>query len=87
MFVQLHSQQVNYMSLVQVNDTTFVRDTHSKAILNTDRNGLNEYYMKRELAKRQQLEKTEDKARLNKLEEDMQEIKQLLLQIAANQDK
>jgi hypothetical protein len=75
------------MPLVQVNDTPFVRDTDSKAILNTDRNGLNEYYMKRELAKKQQLEKTEDKARLNKLEEDMQEIKQLLLQIAANQDK
>ena len=75
------------MPLVKVDDTSFVRDTHSKAILNIDRNGLNEYYMKRELAKKQQLEKTEDKARLNKLEKDMQEIKQLLLQIAANQDK
>ena len=86
MFVQLHSQQVN-MTLVKVEDTPFVRDTHSKAILNTDRNGLNEYYMKRELAKRQATEKQQDKARLDKLENDMQEIKQLLLQIAANQDK
>ena len=75
------------MALVQVNDSTFVRDTHSKAILNTDRDGLNEYYMKRELAKKQQLEKAEDKARLNKLEDDVQEIKQLLMLIAANQDK
>ena len=75
------------MPLVKVDDTSFVRDIHSKAILNTDRNGLNEYYMNRELAKNQQLEKTEDKARLNKLEQDMQDIKQLLLQIAANQDK
>ena len=75
------------MPLVQVNDSTFVRDTHSKAILNTDINGLNEYRMKREIAKRQQEEKQQDKARLDKLEEDMQEIKQLLLQIAANQDK
>ena len=75
------------MPLVQVNDSTFVRDTHSKAILNTDKNGLNEYYMKRELAKRQAIEKQQDKVRLDKLEEDMQEIKQLLLQIAANQDK
>ena len=75
------------MALVQITDSTFVRDTHSKAILNTDRDGLNEYYMKRELAKKQQLEKAEDKARLNKLEDDVQEIKQLLMLIAANQDK
>ena len=75
------------MSLVQVNDSTFVRDTHSKAILNTDINGLNEYRMKREISKRQQEEKQQDKQRLDKLEQDMQDIKQLLLQIAANQDK
>ena len=75
------------MPLVQVNDSTFVRDTHSKAILNTDINGLNEYRMKREISKRQQEEKQQDKQRLDKLEQDMQEIKQLLLQIAANQDK
>ena len=75
------------MPLVQVNDSTFVRDTHSKAILNTDINGLNEYRMKREIAKRQQEEKQQDKQRLDNLEQDMQEIKQLLLQIAANQDK
>jgi hypothetical protein len=86
MFVQLHSQQVN-MTLVKVEDTPFVRDTHSKAILNTDKNGLNEYYMKRELAKKQATEKQQDKARLDKLENDMQEIKQLLQFIAANQDK
>jgi hypothetical protein len=75
------------MPLVQVNDSTFVRDTHSKAILNTDINGLNEYRMKREIAKRQQEEKQQDKARLDKLENNMQEIKQLLQLIAANQDK
>ena len=75
------------MPLVKVDDTSFVRDIHSKAILNTDKNGLNEYYMKRELAKKQAIEKQQDKVRLDKLEEDMQEIKQLLLQIAANQDK
>ena len=75
------------MPLIQVNDSIFVRDTHSKAILNTDINGLNEYRMKREISKRQQEEKQQDKQRLDKLEQDMQDIKQLLLQIAANQDK
>ena len=75
------------MTQVKIPDTPYVRDIHSKAILNTDKNGLNEYYMKRELAKKQATEKQQDKARLDKLENDMQEIKQLLLQIAANQDK
>jgi hypothetical protein len=75
------------MPLIQVNDSIFVRDTHSKAILNTDINGLNDYRMKREISKRQQEEKKQDKQRLDKLEQDMQDIKQLLLQIAANQDK
>jgi hypothetical protein len=75
------------MTLVQVKDSTYVRDINSKAILNTDRNGLDEYNMKREIAKRQNLEKEKDKDRLNKLEQDMQEIKQLLQNIAANQDK
>ena len=75
------------MPLVKVDDTSFVRDIHSKAILNTDINGLNEYRMKREISKRQQEEKQQDQQRLDKLEQDMQDIKQLLLQIAANQDK
>jgi len=75
------------MTLVKVKDSTYVRDINSKAILNTDRNGLDEYNMKREIAKRQNLEKEKDKDRLNKLEQDMQEIKQLLQNIAANQDK
>ncbi len=72
---------------VRIHDTSLIRDIHSKAILNTDINGLNEYRMKREISKRQQEEKQQDKQRLDKLEQDMQDIKQLLLQIAANQDK
>ena len=43
--------------------------------------------MKRELAKKQSEEKQQEKARLDKLENEMQEIKQLLQLIAANQDK
>jgi hypothetical protein len=71
------------MALVQIADNkNLVRDTHSKAILNNDRNGLNEYLMKKELAKKQQEEKEETKMRLMKLEEDMSVIKSLLLEIA-----
>ena len=72
---------------VRIEDTALIRDIHSKAILNTDRAGLDEYLMKREIAKKQQADQVNTKDRLDKLENDMQEIKQLLLQIAANQDK
>ena len=59
-----------------------IRDIHSKAVLNTDKAGLNDYLMKREIAKKQQNEKVETKQRLDKLEQDMGEIKALLYEIA-----
>ena len=58
-----------------------VRDMNSKAILNTDRLALQEYYQKRELAKKEMLEKAESKQRLDKIENDMAEIKNLLTQL------
>jgi hypothetical protein len=69
------------MSTVQVTDTTFVRDIHSKAILNTDRKGLNEYLMRKEIAKKQNTEAEETKQRLSVIEQDMQEIKKLLVEL------
>lgn len=67
---------------VRIQDTALVRDIHSKAVLNTDKAGLNDYLMKREIAKKQQAEQSETKLRLAKLEEDMSEIKSLLQDIA-----
>jgi len=67
------------MKQVQIPDTTFVRDIHSKAILNTDKKGLNEYLMKKELAKKKQQEENEVKERLDKLEQSIQEIKELII--------
>jgi hypothetical protein len=70
------------MPLVQIkNNEGLVRDTHSKAILNTDKKALSDYLMKSEIAKRQTAEKEETKMRLTKLEENMSEIKSLLLEI------
>lgn len=67
---------------VQIENSRLVRDLHSKALLNTDKVGLDDYLMKRELAKRQQAEQQDTKERLVKLENDMTEIKNLLLEIA-----
>ena len=55
-----------------------VRDMNSKAILNTDKLALQDYYQKRELAKKELSEKVESKQRLDKIENDMAEIKELL---------
>ena len=68
-------------NLVQVENTSFVRDIHSKAILNTDRVGLHNYHVQKELHKKEQNEKQQASNRLTKLEEDMSEIKNLLVQL------
>jgi len=76
------------MALVQIKDNNkLVRDTHSKAILNTDRNGLEEYYVKREIAKKQNFLQQQTQERLSKIEEDMFEIKKLLQEIAIMRGK
>jgi hypothetical protein len=71
------------MALVQIKDhKNLVRDTNSKAVLSNDRQGLEEYLLKREIAKKQQCEQEETKMRIAKLEENMEEIKSLLRDIA-----
>ena len=69
------------MTHVRIEDTALIRDIHSKAILNTDKSGLNDYLMKREIAKKQQAEQIQTKDRLDKIENDMSEIKNLLVQL------
>ena len=54
---------------------------NSKAILNTDKLALQEYYQKRELIKKELSEKTESKQRLDKIENEMSEIKDLLREL------
>lgn len=70
------------MAIVQIKDSKLVRDIHSKAVLNTDKAELSNYYVKKEIAKKQHEEQTETRIKLAQLEEEMQEIKQLLIEIA-----
>ena len=72
------------MAHVKVKDQHhLVRDTSTGAILNTDRTGLQEYYRRKELAKKEIADREETKQRLAKMEEEMQEIKTLLKEIAS----
>jgi hypothetical protein len=72
-------------NLVQIEDASYVRDIHSKAILNTDRVGLQNYYVQRDLYKKEQDDKIQASNRLTKLEEDMSEIKTMLRHLVSKE--
>ena len=81
----MHYQQVDKMTVTHVRiqeSDNLIRDISSKAVLNTDRAGLQNYLVQRELAKKQMQEKAETSNRLIQLEQDMNEIKSLLRQLA-----
>ena len=70
------------MPLVKIDGNNgLVRDTHSKAILNTDRIGLEKYLAEREIALKQLQEKNDLKDKVHKLETDMSEIKNMLYEL------
>ena len=72
------------MEVVQTEDTSFVRDLHSKALINTDRVALENYRKKRQIEiqqaqKWQQMEiKVEE---LNNMRNEILEIKGLLQEV------
>lgn len=71
-------------TLVRIKDNpALVRDVHSKALLNTDRAALDDYLVRQNLALKQKAEQEETKVRLEKLEQNMSEIKALLSEIAS----
>ena len=67
---------------VKIENTEFVRDISTQAVLNTDRQGLQQFQNTRKRLLAQKNEQQDTRTRLQKLEEDMQEIKQLLQVIA-----
>lgn len=60
----------------------FVRDTLSKAVLNTDTNGLEAYKMARDRRLQEQTTLQNCVEDISSLKDDMQEIKNLLLKIS-----
>lgn len=69
------------MNQVKIPDTQYVRDIHSKALLNTDKKALHEYLMKKEITKKQNEKTMEMYERVNSLENQLDEIKLLLINI------
>jgi BMFP domain-containing protein YqiC len=62
------------MILVKVEDSTYVRDTKSRALINTDNAAREEYYSKVQMLKA-------NKSEINKLNNDVTELKSELSEI------
>jgi septal ring factor EnvC (AmiA/AmiB activator) len=67
--------------LVKVNDSTFVRDVQSRALINQDYTGRDEYYAKVKLLNNQKTEINKVNAEINQIKSEMSEIKDLLKQL------
>jgi hypothetical protein len=66
---------------LRVEGTKLVRDTRSGAIINQDKNGLDEYLNKRRALESQKEEINNVKSEVKVLREDITEIKSLLLKL------
>jgi hypothetical protein len=69
------------MTYLRVEGTKLVRDTRSGAIINQDKNGLDEYLNKRRALESQKEEINNVKSEVKVLREDITEIKSLLLKL------
>jgi len=69
------------MTYLRVEGTKLVRDTRSGAIINQDKNGLDEYLNKRRALESQKEEINNVKSEVKELREDITEIKSLLLKL------
>ena len=67
--------------LVQIPNSTLVRDTDSMALIVNDKNGLEAYYRKRNNIAAQKDEINKVKQELNDVRHDMLEIKTLLMKL------
>lgn len=67
--------------LVQTEEPSLIRNTHSKALLNKDRKALEEYKARKNFLLKVKNEDQETKDRIRNLEKDMSEIKSLLIEM------
>jgi len=67
--------------LVKVNNSTFVRDTNSMALIDTDITAKNEYLAKVRMLQTQKEEINKVKSEIADVKDDLQVIKQLMTQL------
>ena len=67
------------MKTVKIEDTKFIRDIDSKAVLSTNRNALEQYKLERQ---RREAEKND----INRMKEDIVEIKKMIKKLLGKQN-
>lgn len=70
------------MPLVKIPGTTYLRDTNTMALINTDQAGLEDYKVKSKLLNTQKMEINNIKSEINEIRNDVGMIKDLLLQLS-----
>jgi hypothetical protein len=73
------------MALVKVEGTTYLRDTQTMALINTDMASLEDYKMKSTLISNQKSEINKVKNEINEIRGDVKVIKELLMQLSGKQ--
>jgi hypothetical protein len=73
------------MSLVKIPGTTYIRDTKTMALINTDVSGLEDYKIKSKLITNQKTEINNIRNEINEVRADVRIIKELLLQLSGKQ--
>jgi len=73
------------MAIVKIPGTTYIRDTQTMALINTDMAGLEDYKMKSTLINNQKSEINKVKNEINEIRNDVKTIKELLMQLSGKQ--
>jgi hypothetical protein len=73
------------MAIVKIPGTTYIRDTNTMALINTDVAGLEDYRMKSILINNQKSEINKVKNEINEIRGDVKVIKELLMQLSGKQ--
>lgn len=69
---------MSYPKYIPIEGTKFVRDMTTGAVINTDINEQQNYKIQRQLKQKEEMEKTELKNKVETMELDLKEIKELL---------
>lgn len=75
------------MNIISTEDKELARDLNSKALINKNMAGLVEYNQRKNIILNKMKQEEQTQSRLERLESDMTEIKNMLCEIASHRNK
>ena len=75
------------MNIISTEDKELARDLNSKALINKNMAGLAEYNQRKNIILNKMKQEEQTQSRLERLESDMTEIKNMLCEIASHRNK